>query len=157
MNRVQYSDGQLTALDLFSGAGGTTEGLKSAGYTVLGAIELDPLAASCYSGNHAETKLWRTDIRSLPAMRVARALDLSRGELDLLVACPPCQAYSRLRKLNGARQVRDKSGKDLSLEVVRFAKALRPKFVMIENVPGLAGDPRFKQIESELGGVSVAV
>jgi DNA (cytosine-5)-methyltransferase 1 len=139
-----------TAIDLFSGCGGLTEGLKTAGFRVLGAVEVDGVAAETYQLNHPEVRLWTKDIRSLGTRSVARKLNLRKGQLDLLAGCPPCQGFSTMRTLNGRRSNRDKRN-DLLFEVVRFAKALRPKAVMIENVPGLSTNSRFRDFCSQLG------
>jgi DNA (cytosine-5)-methyltransferase 1 len=48
-----------------------------------------------------------------------------------------------MRTLNGNRKIRDKRN-DLVSEFLRFVEALRPKAVMMENVPGLAKSHRFK-------------
>lgn len=91
------------AIDLFSGCGGFTLGLKRAGFDVVGAVEIDSLAAEIYSKNHPEVHLWQRDIRKLTAPKILKELCLKRGELDLLAGYPPCQGFSAMRRLNGAR------------------------------------------------------
>ncbi len=131
-----------TAIDLFSGCGGLTLGLKQAGFRVLAAVEIDDLAAETYRANHPEVKLYRTDIRWLTPARVCHDLGLAPGELDLLAGCPPCQGFSTIRTWNGGKVVPEPRN-DLVLQFTRFVKKLQPKAIMMENVPGLAKDPRF--------------
>lgn len=138
-----------TALDLFSGCGGLTEGLKQAGFRVLGAVEIDKVAAETYHLNHPAVHMWRRNILSLSVPEVMRTLALKPGELDLLAGCPPCQGFSTLRTLNGSRFVEDDRN-DLVLQFRRFLKGLRPKTVMLENVPGLAVDHRMETLVAEL-------
>jgi len=133
---------RFTALDLFCGCGGLTVGLKKAGFTVLGAVDVDLLSLETYRANHPEVTTWKADIRELKVADVRRALGLRKGSLDLLAGCPPCQGFSTMRTLNGARRVEDPRN-DLLFEFQRFVKVLRPKTVMMENVPGLAKDRRF--------------
>lgn len=137
------------AVDLFSGAGGLSEGLKQAGYRVAGAVELDDAACQIYRLNHPRVRLWNTDIRKLSAKSVMKALRLPRGRLDLLAACPPCQGFSAMRTRNGANRNRD-GRNDLIFDVLRFAKKLRPKALMLENVPGLAQNARFRLFRKRL-------
>lgn len=139
----------LKAVDLFSGCGGLTLGLKQAGFCVVGAVEIEHLAADTYRANHPEVHLWNQDVRRLTAPQILRQLDLERGELDLLAGCPPCQGFSAMRRLNGARRVRDIRN-DLVFEILRLAKGLRPKAVMLENVPGLAKNDRLARLKVEL-------
>ncbi|MFZ3377942.1 MAG: DNA cytosine methyltransferase, partial [Chthoniobacterales bacterium] len=137
-------DKKLTAIDLFAGCGGLSEGLRKAGFKILGAVEVDEKAAANYSLNHPNTKVWLNDIRSVNTRSVSRKLKLRKGDLDLLAGCPPCQGFSSMRTLNGNRSIRD-TRNDLVFEFLRFVEALRPKTVMMENVPGLVGDRRFRQ------------
>src|SRR6266702_8063220 len=89
------------AIDLFSGCGGLTLGLKRAGFRVVGAVELEPLAIETYKANHASVKLWSKDIRKLTVAQIMRRLKLRPGQLDLLAGCPPCQGFSTMTTLNG--------------------------------------------------------
>jgi len=140
----------LRAIDLFCGCGGMTQGLRDAGFSVLAGIDLDENAIKSYSLNHKMVKVFTGDIRGLSCRDILNELGLKRGELELLVGCPPCQGFSRLRTKNGRAAIKDKRN-DLIFEFVRFVKSLKPKSVMLENVPGLASDRRFyrfiKQME----------
>lgn len=140
------------AIDLFSGCGGLTLGLKRAGFDVIGAVDVDPLAVETYKANHKRISLWSQDIRSLPAVRVMRRLKLRRGQLDLLAGCPPCQGFSTMTTLNG-RTIRDDPRNDLVLEFLRFVRILRPKAVMMENVPGFAKDERIERFVAALEAI----
>lgn len=137
------------AVDLFSGCGGLTLGLKQAGFRVLGAVEIDPLAVETYKANHKSVKVWKQDIRKVQAVDMARRLKLRRGQLDLLAGCPPCQGFSTLTTLNGHTD-QDDPRNDLVLQFLRFVRAFRPKAIMMENVPGLAKDARLERFLSAL-------
>lgn len=93
---VATQTGRPTAIDLFSGAGGATQGLADAGFDVIGAVEFDAIAAESYRLNHPAVRLWEQDIKTLTAIGVGRELRLAPGELGLLKACPPCQGFSSL-------------------------------------------------------------
>src|SRR5688500_10544051 len=93
------------ALDLFSGAGGLTQGLRDAGFKVVGAVEIDDLAATTYRDNHPTVRLWHGDIRKLRPARMLQELGLQPGEIDLVAGCPPCQGFSSLRTLNSSRTI----------------------------------------------------
>ncbi|MDD2754460.1 MAG: DNA cytosine methyltransferase [Methanothrix sp.] len=137
------------AIDLFSGSGGLTLGLKQAGFRVIGAVECDSLAAETYRVNHKNTVLWETDIRALSISDVKGRLKLKTGELDLLAGCPPCQGFSSMRTLNGKRNIVDPRN-DLVFEFLRFIKEIEPKAIMMENVPGLAKDGRLAAFCEEI-------
>lgn len=139
---MKGSDHRPTAVDLFCGCGGLTVGLKKAGFRVLAAIDVDPLSIKTYRANHRKVKVSKVDIRELDPLDLLKSINLKVGELDLLAGCPPCQGFSTLRTMNGAVDVEDPRN-DLLLEFQRFIEVLRPRAVMMENVPGLADDARF--------------
>lgn len=145
-----------TAIDLFAGAGGLTLGLRWARFRVLGAVEIDSLAADTYRANFPAVRLWEMDIQKLSLARVLRELSLKPGQLDLLAGCPPCQGFSTLRSMNGHRDVVDDRN-DLVLEFERFVRGLRPKSVMLENVPGLASDDRLARLVASLEAMGYKV
>lgn len=139
---IRSNNNKPTAVDLFSGCGGLTLGLRKAGFRVLAAVEIDSLAVRIYKANHRNVAVWETDIRGLEPSELLEKLRVNEGQLDLLAGCPPCQGFSTMRTLNGAVRVDDPRN-NLLLEFQRFVEAVRPRTVMMENVPGLADDERF--------------
>jgi DNA (cytosine-5)-methyltransferase 1 len=137
----------LTAIDLFAGAGGATQGLTDAGFRVLGAVENDRPAANSYSANHPEVELWRDDIRKVAATEMMSRLGLDKGQLSLLKACPPCQGFSSLAE---GRAAVDARRNDLVLDTIRFVRQFRPRAVMVENVRGLGRDARARTLTKAL-------
>lgn len=140
------------ALDLFAGAGGLTLGLKNAGFEVLAAIDADPLASATYHANHPRTTVLCADIKKISPAKLMKDLNLRAGSLDLLAGCPPCQGFSRIRTLNGAREgdEADAENNDLVLAFLKFALVFQPKAILLENVPGLARDDRLEVLKRRL-------
>ena len=137
------------AVDLFCGAGGLSEGLRQAGYKVIGAVDRDPLACRTYRLNHKGATTWRVDIRRLSGAALMKALKLKPGELDLLAACPPCQGFSAMRTRNGSRRNRDPRNELIS-DVLRMVRSIKPASFMLENVPGLASSRRYAAFRRSL-------
>jgi DNA (cytosine-5)-methyltransferase 1 len=133
-----------------------SEGLKQAGFEILAAIELDPIAVRTYESNHRGVPVIGADIRQINPSELRQLLSLEQGELDLLAGCPPCQGFSTLRTLNGA--VRNRDGRNgLVREMLRFARAFLPKAVMMENVPGLLGKKPLRDLSAGLAELGYTV
>jgi len=132
----------LTSIDLFAGAGGLSYGLASEGFQMLAAVEIDPVSAKTYSLNHQNTNVIVDDIRQMSGLQILKQARLAPGELDLLTGCPPCQAFSTLRTRRRGQQLNDPS-KELIMEMLRLVRSMRPRAVIVENVPGLADDKHF--------------
>lgn len=137
-------ENQLTAVDLFCGAGGLTLGLQRAGFKVLAGVELEEVPANTYRANHPDAICFQEDIRRLGAAQLLKALGLKRGQLDLLAGCPPCQGFSTLRTRKKQLAVADDRN-DLLFEFLRMVEALSPRAIMMENVPALAEDVRMME------------
>lgn len=140
---------RLTAIDLFSGCGGLSCGLKQAGFDVVAAVEIDAKAQSTYKLNHPLVTLYSADIRALDPAQILVAAGLNVGDLDLLAGCPPCQGFSRLRTKNKRTAVKDERN-NLVTDFVRFVMVMQPKSIMLENVPSLAKDGRFTRMRNQL-------
>jgi DNA (cytosine-5)-methyltransferase 1 len=145
----------LCAVDLFSGIGGLSLGLARAGFTVVGAVERDALAAAAYAVNHPRTRLVQLDIRCLTPRRFMSILGFRKGDLDLLAGCPPCQGFSSLRTLKGSRKIVDDRN-DLVDNFGDFIEALFPRTILMENVPGLVSDRRLFALIKRLKKIGYA-
>ena len=132
----------LSAVDLFAGAGGLSTGLEAEGFQINAAVEIDPVSAKSYTLNHQDTNVIIEDIRNISGAKLLKQLGLVRGELDLLTGCPPCQAFSTLRTRRRVKPNTDRN-QELIIEVLRLVRSMRPRAVIVENVPGLAKDDRF--------------
>lgn len=106
-------------------------GLKRAGFRVATAVEIENHAFATYKTNHPEVRTIKQDIRTVRGRHLS---EISGGRVDLLAGCPPCQGFSTLTNTSSKRDPRN----DLILEMARLVRELRPRAVMIENVPGLA-------------------
>lgn len=138
------------AIDLFCGAGGASLGLVQAGCDLRLAADADPVFGLTHEAN-LPGEFLATDLRAAEAEKVMNAADIGPGELDIMFAGPPCQGFSII----GSRVVWD-ARNNLYREVLRLAAALRPRCVVIENVPGLltlAGGAYLHEILEGLTGV----
>ena len=142
MSSSTIKSDEPTAIDLFSGCGGLSLGLKHAGFQIASAIEIAPKAQETYRLNHPDVRLICTDIRKIRVRTLMRELGMKSGQLDLLAGCPPCQGFSRIRTRNKSSSDAD-ARNDLIFEFLRFVRGFRPKAVMLENVPALMDDYRF--------------
>lgn len=134
---------EVLAIDLFCGCGGVTEGLKQAGFTVIAAVDNDPICCQTYRLNHPEVSLLEKDICKTSARSLKSIL--GKRKLDLLVVCAPCQPFSSLNKSK-----KPDERVYLILQSVRFTKALKPKYVLFENVPGITKNSTvINQLKSE--------
>ena len=139
-----------TAIDLFSGAGGLSIGFQQAGFDVIAANDFDQYAATTYQFNHPNTRFSLSSIEDITAEQLLDGSGLRRGELDVLVGGPPCQAFS---VYNHRRGMHDKRS-GLFREYLRIVHGLLPRFVVIENVTGItsvAEGRAVKEIKEGLG------
>jgi len=137
------------AIDLFAGPGGLTLGLVAAGFEVVAAIESDELAVKTYRANHPDVLIRHADIREVETAPLLAELGLDPEDIALCAGCPPCQGFSSVRTLNGKRTIDDPRN-DLIAEYVRIVREIKPRAIMLENVPGLLRDERFEAAAAEL-------
>jgi DNA (cytosine-5)-methyltransferase 1 len=120
------------SIDLFAGAGGLSCGLEMAGFHPVLANEWIDAYANTYAVNHPDAKTLKCDIRSVDAGLV-KELVAKHGEIDLVAGGPPCQGFS----VNAPIRSLDDQRNHLFKELIRIVDAIRPKAVLIENVPGI--------------------
>jgi DNA (cytosine-5)-methyltransferase 1 len=118
----------MRAIDLYSGIGGWTLGLRMAGIDTIASYELWDGAIQTYAGNFSKSPI-KANIRELP-------LSAFQTDVDAVVGSPPCTPFSFSNRggngdiPEGLRDIRK------FLEVV---KHVSPRFWLMENVPRVAG------------------
>ncbi len=123
--------GQLSVVDLFSGAGGLAEGFRQAGYSIICGSDVDPDALATFKLNFPEALAVCGDIR---ATTVKRSIIDAASRADVVVGGPPCQAFSQVR--NHSRIIDDPRN-SLYREFVSVVRQTLPRAFVMENVTGL--------------------
>lgn len=139
------------AIDLFCGSGSVSAALRTMGYTVAAAVDVDPTCEKTYRSNHPGTRFFREDIRGLGPWKLQWTLPRDR-QLDLLVVCAPCQPFSSQNRHRHSGDDR----LDLVTESLRFIRYLRPKTILFENVPGIEGSPIMQALRQGLSALQYA-
>lgn len=128
MNKNNYN-----VLDLFCGCGGLSMGFIDAGFSVKLGIDFDDKALESFAHNHEDAVAMKLDLFNLDNVdKIKQFFDEKGFALDVLVGGPPCQGFS----LAGPRQV-DDSRNVLYRAMVKTATIMKPKVVVLENVPGM--------------------
>ena len=149
-SEMDFTPDKLSAISIFSGAGGMDIGVRQAGFDIMACLELDPNCCETLRENIRRegfnTKVYEGDIRKFNPYEILSDLNLQEGQIDLLFGGPPCQAFSQIGKklaLNDERGL-------LLYQVIRYAKVLKPHAIMMEQVKGLLSA---KDLDGVQGGV----
>ncbi|MFE0730913.1 DNA cytosine methyltransferase [Streptomyces antibioticus] len=158
----------LPILDLFAGPGGWSEGLRALGLRDIG-IEIDPSA--CATRATAGHTTIRADVSAYPTAPLC-------GKVTGLIGSPPCQTFSAagLRAGNDDLDLCHQGLDDIArgsdtratlrtacadprsllvVEPLRYALALRPDWIALEEVPAVA--PLFAHVAGILHGLGYSV
>lgn len=131
--KLPISQDSYTVLDLFSGAGGLSRGFMDAGFNVVLGVDFDDAALKTFKANHGNAEAMKLDLFNHDNInKIDDFLKTKEIKLDVLVGGPPCQGFS----LAGKREEFDDRNK-LYSAMVKTAEMLKPKVVVLENVPGL--------------------
>jgi DNA (cytosine-5)-methyltransferase 1 len=122
-------------VDLFSGAGGLSQGLSMAGHQILLGSDFNRHMCDTYTANHPSAVVTRTDMTDTSQFQ--SLIDETENELrgrSLGMVCggPPCQGFSTA----GKWQAGDSRNR-LYIPFLEFVESLQPEYVLIENVLGI--------------------
>lgn len=129
----------LSAVSLFSGAGGMDVGFANAGFNILFANDIDPDACATYRLNHEGDIVQGSLLDISPRERVAGR------PVDLVFGGPPCQGFSVAGKMNP-----DDERSQLIHSFFDVVDTLQPKAFVCENVKALAVLTKWKGVREAL-------
>lgn len=128
-----FSKRQHKVISLFSGAMGLDLGLEHAGFTIVGCLELDPVACSTIHTNRPQVTVINDDIRNWDGEKLANKIGISKEDVTVVVGGPPCPSFSTA----GRRQSFNDPRGQVMFDFLRIVKELRPPFFVMENVRGI--------------------
>jgi DNA (cytosine-5)-methyltransferase 1 len=117
---------ELTSLEICSGAGGAALGLRTAGFSSVGLIELNAHAVTTLLANRQLGPVIFNDVCQIDYTSYV-------GKIDLFAGGVPCQPHSVLGNQEGENDERD-----LFAHSVEMIRLIQPRAVMLENVSGFA-------------------
>src|SRR5262249_12724533 len=126
-----------TAIDLFCGGGGLWDGFSRAGVQIVGAVDSDAVSVRTYWLNHPGVPEGHIVTSDVTRMRGADLRRLAGGpRVDILLGAPPCQGFSHVGFRSKRARTTYRLAKDhrnlLWKEIVRAARELRPRLVLVE-------------------------
>jgi DNA (cytosine-5)-methyltransferase 1 len=141
---------RIAVVDLFCGAGGLSLGLRNSGLSIAAGIDLDPRCRFPFEKN-VKARFVNQSVTELTAAALAQLF--GNAEIRVLAACAPCQPFSGYTSKRSEIDERWK----LLLEVLRFATAVGPEIITVENVSRLAKRPLWANFVERLEGVGYHV
>ena len=130
---------KLKAIELFAGVGGMALGIQQAGIDVVGLVEIDHSCLHTLSANKErafpKADIIEADISKISGKWLLKRTGIGKGQLDILSGGPPCQGFSTS---NNDRSINDPRSK-LMWHFIRLVGEMKPRYFVIENVPGLLG------------------
>ena len=131
---LNHKNSRLQAIELFSGIGGLSLGLKRAGITVLAGFDIDGSCRQTYSTSH-DAKFIQGDIVDLKGQMLEDLGKLfSSGSINVVVAGVPCVTFSSLSK----KKYSEEDKFSTLVEFERVIQSLKPDIFVMENVPSIA-------------------
>ena len=132
-------------LDLFSGGGGCSSGARAGGATIVAGVDGWDLASQTFGLNFPGAKPLNFLLEGDKVRPAVRRL----GKIDLLLASPECTNHTCAR---GSRPKCEES-RMTAWQVLHHARALQPRWIVIENVIQMKSWKRFREFEQELLGL----
>ena len=134
----------VRTFDMFCGVGGSSLGAARAGATIVGGIDAWSVATEAFRDNFPKARVFTSTVDGIEPHRIREEV----GPVDLLLASPECTNHSCAR---GSRP-REDASRDTAFDVVRYARALGPRWIVIENVIHMRPWSRYPELLGSLRG-----
>jgi len=135
----------IRAIDLFCGAGGSSWGAQCAGVEIAAGFDMWSVAEAVFKANFPEAKFYGGRLEEHDPDSIAKEL----GKIDLIMASPECTNHSVAK----GNKPRCEKSRETAMQVVRFAEALRPRWLVIENVVNMRSWARYEEFIETIEGL----
>lgn len=136
---ISVTTNDVTAIELFAGAGGLALGLEQAGIKTLEYVEFDKACCDTLKHNRPDWNIICDDIHNVD-------FSAYNGKVDIVTGGFPCQAFSYAGKKLGFDDTRG----TLFHEFARCVKEVCPKMFLAENVRGLVSHDKGRTLKTIL-------
>ena len=128
--------------DIFCGAGGSSAGARAAGVEIVAGIDMCATATATFAANFPRARVLTSRLEDVAIARF-RA---QAGPIDILLASPECRNHTCAK---GAAP-RDEASRASAMHVVDYARALRPRWLVLENVVHMRPWFRYGELKNRL-------
>ena len=132
----------IRTLDIFCGAGGSSAGARAAGSEIVAGIDCCPIATGTYAANFPDAQVVTSRLEDVDL----GAFKGEIGRVDLLLASPECRNHTCAR---GAAP-RDEASRATALMTIDYARAFRPRWLVLENVIHMRPWSRYGELKASL-------
>lgn len=133
---------QVRAIDLFCGAGGSSWGAKCAGVEIVAGFDMWETAGKVYKDNFPNARFYGAKLEDIQPEELVSEL----GRIDLILASPECTNHSVAK----GNKPRCEKSRKTALQVLRFAKAYKPRWIVIENVVSMRNWDRYAELIADI-------
>ena len=135
----------IRGLDIFSGAGGSSAGARAAGVDILAGIDMCSAATETFAANFPGALALTSRLEDVCLGTLRREI----GDIDILLASPECTSHTCAK--GGAP--RDEASRATAMMVIDYARALRPRWLVLENVIHMRPWSRYGELKRSLCGL----
>jgi len=125
------------AIDLFCGAGGSSWGAQAAGVEIVAGFDMWNVAESVFKANFPKAKFYSGRLEDHKTNSIAGEL----GKIDLIMASPECTNHSVAK----GNKPRCEKSRETALQVIRFARSFKPRWLVVENVVSMKNWSRYEE------------
>ena len=132
----------IRGVDIFCGAGGSSAGARAAGVEIVAGVDMCPTATATFAANFPAAHVVTSRLEDLPMDDFKERV----GPIDLLLASPECRNHTCAK----GSAPRNEASRATAMQLVRYARLLRPRWLVLENVVYMRPWSRYLELKSSL-------
>ena len=132
----------IRGIDIFCGAGGSIAGARAAGVEIVAGVDMCSIATATFAANFPAAHVVTSRLEDLSIDDYKERI----GPIDLLLASPECRNHTCAK----GSAPRNESSRATAMQLVRYARLLRPRWLVLENVVYMRPWSRYQELKSRL-------